>query len=165
MFIRLLKPHLRNESTVSPVQFNSIQDYLYSAFYDTIVAKQLYWKLSLYNRFIYCRNLIYFTYGKIWLILYAVWSLATSKFLWGVGIISSQFTLMYIYRIGIFLIDSQIIWWNMRVSSTTWSKRSQMKPIPGHGTLWIQTLWMQFKTQQPLWPLFMNTMTSPFSEP
>ncbi len=27
-------------------QFNSIQDYLYSAFYDTIVAKQLHRKLS-----------------------------------------------------------------------------------------------------------------------
>ncbi len=47
-------------------QFNSIQVYLYSAFYDTIVAKQLYRKLSFYNIFIYCRNLIYLTYGKIW---------------------------------------------------------------------------------------------------
>ncbi len=28
------------------LEFNSIQDYLYSAFYDTIVAKQLYRKLS-----------------------------------------------------------------------------------------------------------------------
>ncbi len=45
--------------------FNSIQVYLYSAFYDTIVAKQLYRKLSFYNIFIYCRNLIYLTYGKI----------------------------------------------------------------------------------------------------
>ncbi len=42
---------------------HSIQDYLYSAFYDTIIAKQLYRKLSFYNRFIYCRNLIYLTYG------------------------------------------------------------------------------------------------------
>ncbi len=32
--------------------------YLYSSFYDTIVAKQLYRKLSFYNIFIYCRNLI-----------------------------------------------------------------------------------------------------------
>ncbi len=38
-------------------------------------------KLSFYNRFIYCRNLIYLTYDKIWLILFIVW---------GVGIISSQ---------------------------------------------------------------------------
>ncbi len=44
---------------------NSIQDYLYCAFYDTIVAKQLYRKLSFYNIFIYCRNLMYLTYGKI----------------------------------------------------------------------------------------------------
>ncbi len=63
--------------------FNSIQDYLYSAFYDTNVANQLYRKLRFYNRFIYCRNLIY-------LILYTVWGLASSKVLWGVGIISSQ---------------------------------------------------------------------------
>ncbi len=48
------------------VQFNSIQVYLYSAFYDTIVAKQLYRKLSFYNIFIYCGILIYLTYGKIW---------------------------------------------------------------------------------------------------
>ncbi len=59
----------------------SIQDYLYRAFHETIIAKQLYRKLSFYNRFIYYRNLIYLTYGKIWLILYI---------LWGVGIISSQ---------------------------------------------------------------------------
>ncbi len=32
--------------------FNSIQDYLYSAFYDTVVTKQLYRELSFYNRFI-----------------------------------------------------------------------------------------------------------------
>ncbi len=31
-----------------------------------IVAKQLYRKLSFYNIFIYCRNLIYLTYVKIW---------------------------------------------------------------------------------------------------
>ncbi len=61
--------------------FNSIQDYLYSAFYDAIVAKQLYRKLCFYNIFIYCRNLIYLTYGKIWLILHT---------LWGIVIISSQ---------------------------------------------------------------------------
>ncbi len=59
----------------------SIQDYLYSAFCDTIVAKQFYRKLSFYNRFIYCRNLINVTRGAIWFILYTVW---------GVGIISSQ---------------------------------------------------------------------------
>ncbi len=59
----------------------SIQDYLYRAFHETIIVKQLYRKLSFYNRFIYYRNLIYLTYGKIWLILYI---------LWGVGIISSQ---------------------------------------------------------------------------
>ncbi len=46
-------------------QNNSIQDYLYSAFYDTGVAKQLYRKLRFWNRFIYCRNVIYLTYGKI----------------------------------------------------------------------------------------------------
>ncbi len=56
--------------------FYSIQDYLYSAYYDTIVAKQLYRKLSFYNRFIYCRNLIYLTYVKIWLILYTVLSVS-----------------------------------------------------------------------------------------
>ncbi len=33
------------------IQFNSVQVYLYSAFYDTIVAKQLYRKLSFYNIF------------------------------------------------------------------------------------------------------------------
>ncbi len=58
----------------------SIQDYLYSVFHDTLVTK-LYRKLSFYNRFIYCRNLLYLTYGNIWLILYIVW---------GVVIISSQ---------------------------------------------------------------------------
>ncbi len=48
--------------------YNSIQIqvYLYSAFYNTIVAKQLYRKLSFYNIFIYRRNLIYLTFGKIW---------------------------------------------------------------------------------------------------
>ncbi len=60
---------------------NSIQVYLYSAFYDTIVAKQLYTKLCFHNTFIYCRNLKYWTYGKICLIQCIVW---------GVGIISSQ---------------------------------------------------------------------------
>ncbi len=43
----------------------SIQDNLYSTFYDAIVAKQLYRKFSFYNRFIYIRNLIYLTDGKI----------------------------------------------------------------------------------------------------
>ncbi len=51
------------------IQFNSIQDYFYSAFHDTIAAKQFYIKLSFYNRFIYCRNLIYLTHDKIWLCL------------------------------------------------------------------------------------------------
>ncbi len=55
---------------VKNIQFNA--DYLYSVFYDTIVAKQLYRKLSFYNRFIYSRNLIYLTYGNIWLILYTI---------------------------------------------------------------------------------------------
>ncbi len=50
--------------------FISIQDYLYSAFHKTIIAKQLYRKLSFYNKFIYCRNLMYLTYDKIWLIVY-----------------------------------------------------------------------------------------------
>ncbi len=61
--------HLRIHSGEKPYacdQFNSIQVYLYSAFYDTIVAKQLYRKLSFYNIFIYCRNLICLTYGEIW---------------------------------------------------------------------------------------------------
>ncbi len=49
------------------VLYNSIK--LYSAFYDTIVAKQLYRKLRFCNRFIYCRNVIHLTYGNIWLIL------------------------------------------------------------------------------------------------
>ncbi len=43
----------------------SIQDYLYSTFYDTFFAKQLYRKLSFYYRFIYCRNLIYFIYNTM----------------------------------------------------------------------------------------------------
>ncbi len=68
----------------------SFQDNLYSAFYDTIVAKQLYMKWSYYNIFIYCRNLIYLTYGKLWLILYIVWGWASSEVIWGVGIFSSQ---------------------------------------------------------------------------
>ncbi len=44
------------------IRFYSIQDYLYSDFHKTIAAKQLYRKLSFYNRFIYCRNLINLTY-------------------------------------------------------------------------------------------------------
>ncbi len=67
-------------SIVFTGSFNSIQDYLYSAFHDTIIAKQLYRKLSFYKRCIYRINLIYLTYGNIWLILYIFW---------GVGIISS----------------------------------------------------------------------------
>ncbi len=39
-----------------------IQDYLHSAFF----------KLSFYNIFIYCKSLIYLTYGNIVLILYIV---------------------------------------------------------------------------------------------
>ncbi len=58
-----LKVH---ESDFVPLWDEQFQVYLYSAFYDTIVAKQLYRKLSFYNIFIYCRNLIYLTYGKIW---------------------------------------------------------------------------------------------------
>ncbi len=38
--------------SVIRLKFNSIQDDLYSAFHDTIVAKQLYRKLSFYNRLI-----------------------------------------------------------------------------------------------------------------
>ncbi len=57
------------EEVILTLQFNSIQDYLYSAFHDTIAAKQFYIKLSFYNRFIYCRNLIYLTYDKMWLCL------------------------------------------------------------------------------------------------
>ncbi len=49
--------------------FSSMQDYFYSAFHDTIVAKQLYRTLRFYNRFIYCRILIYLTYDKMWFIL------------------------------------------------------------------------------------------------
>ncbi len=33
------------------IQLHSIQKYLYSAFHETIVAKQIYKKLSFYNRF------------------------------------------------------------------------------------------------------------------
>ncbi len=50
---------------------NSIQDYLYSAFYNTIVAKQIYRKLSFHNIF------RFITYGNIWLILYIVWGSAS----------------------------------------------------------------------------------------
>ncbi len=75
---------------VLSVSEDSSQDYLYSAFYNTIVAKELYRKLNFYNRFIYCRNLICLTYGKMCLILYTIWGLASSEVLWGVGIISSQ---------------------------------------------------------------------------
>ncbi len=53
-------------------QFNSIQVYLYSAFYDTIIAKQLYRKLSFYSIFIYCRNLIYLNLWQNLVILYVV---------------------------------------------------------------------------------------------
>ncbi len=56
--------------------FNSIQDYLYSAFYDTIVAKNLVFIIDWY-----IAEYIYLTCGRIRLILYIVW---------GVGIISSQ---------------------------------------------------------------------------
>ncbi len=64
---RQLREPRRGGNSDFAIQFNSIQDYLYSAFHDTIVAKQFYIKLSFYNRFIYCRNLIYLTYDKIWL--------------------------------------------------------------------------------------------------
>ncbi len=54
--------------------FNSIQfKIICSAFHETIIAKQLYRKLRFYNRFIYCKNLIYLTYDKMWIILYIVW--------------------------------------------------------------------------------------------
>ncbi len=43
----------------------SIQVYLYCAFYNAIVAKQLYRKLSFHNIFIYFRNVIYLTYGSM----------------------------------------------------------------------------------------------------
>ncbi len=55
----LLWSKLKFQHHYSSLQFNSIQDYLYSAFHDTIVATQLYRKLSFYNRFIYFWNLIY----------------------------------------------------------------------------------------------------------
>ncbi len=55
-----------------------------------IVAKRIYRKLSFHNIFTYCRNLIYLTYGNIWLILYTVWWMASSEVLWGVVIVSSQ---------------------------------------------------------------------------
>ncbi len=61
------------------IEFNSIHDYLYRAFYDTIVAKQLYRKLRFHNIFIYYRNI--FTSWQNLVILYIVR---------GVGIISSQ---------------------------------------------------------------------------
>ncbi len=53
---------------VVPKQFNSIQFKFICIVLFTIqiVAKQLYGKLTFYNIFIYCRNLIYLTYGKIW---------------------------------------------------------------------------------------------------
>ncbi len=78
--------HVHQTTELHLYAFNSsIQDYLYSAFYDTTVVKLLYWKLSFYNRFIYCRNLIYLTYGKMWLIL-----CTSSEVHLRVGIISSQ---------------------------------------------------------------------------
>ncbi len=61
----------------------SIQVYLYSAFYDTIVAKQLYRNLSFHNIFI-------LHIFNLWLILVnSVFSLRVG-FLWGVVIVSSQ---------------------------------------------------------------------------
>ncbi len=66
---RLTELHLIQHSFFSSISY-SIQDYLCSASHDTIIAKQLYGK---FNRFIYCRNFRYLTYGKIWLILYIVW--------------------------------------------------------------------------------------------
>ncbi len=66
-------PKNSNNNLIWTVKFNSIQDYLYSVFHDTIVAKQLYRKSSFYNRFIYFRILIFWTYGKMLLILYILW--------------------------------------------------------------------------------------------
>ncbi len=86
-----LHQKLKTLEQVLPIVFVHFENcYLYSAFYDTIVAKQLYRKLSFYNIFIYCRNIIYLTYGNIWLIQYNRWWLASTEVLWGVDIISSQ---------------------------------------------------------------------------
>ncbi len=70
------------------IQLNS--SLLYSLFYDSIVAQQLYRKLSFYNIFIFWRNLIHFYLCLNLVILYIVWWLASSEVLRGVGIISSQ---------------------------------------------------------------------------
>lgn len=67
--------------------------------------------------------------------------------------------------ISTFLIDSQMIWWNICVLSTTWSKRSQMKHIP------VAMEPYEFKhsewniSHNNHFDLFINMMTSPFSEP
>ncbi len=81
-----------NSKKSNSIQFNSIKFkcICIALFNNTIVAKQLYRKLSFHNIFIYCRNLIYLTYGKLWLILYNVWGLASSEVLRGVDIISSH---------------------------------------------------------------------------
>ncbi len=52
------------DCTTSTTFLYLIQDYLYSAFHETIIAKQLNRKLiynTIYNIFIYCRSLIYLT--------------------------------------------------------------------------------------------------------
>ncbi len=56
-----LKMSERGASWFNSIKVNSIKitkHYLYSAFYDTIAAKQLYRKCSFCNRFIFCRNLV-----------------------------------------------------------------------------------------------------------
>ncbi len=79
--------------SVTIIQFNSIQDYLYSAFHETIVAKQLYRKLRFYNTFIYCRILIYLTYGKIR--LFCIFS-ETTHFLWNLSAVICRLALTFL---------------------------------------------------------------------
>ncbi len=56
------------EDQTKKLLFNSIQFKIIciALFTIHIVAKQIYRELRFYNRFIYCRNLIYSTYDKIW---------------------------------------------------------------------------------------------------
>ncbi len=60
-----IKQEQKNKLLIYNNNNNSIQDYLYSAFYNTIISKQLYRKLSFHDIFRYYRNLTYLTYGKI----------------------------------------------------------------------------------------------------
>ncbi len=53
--------------------FNSIQDYLYSIFYDTNRSKAVLQEIK------FLQYILILTCDKIWLILYTAWGLASSE--------------------------------------------------------------------------------------